>query len=100
MAVSKKKAAPKSKAKAVKPDAESAGFYCYIGPSIRGLIQSGTVYMGTREDALKAAAAAIERRPLIRTLIVPGETLAADRIKVKTPGSALFVNYRRVAQGK
>lgn len=83
-----------------KPDAESAGFFCYIGPTIRGLIQTGAVYVGTRENALKAASAAIERHPLIRTLIVPGETLAADRINIKKPGTALYVNYRRVLRGE
>lgn len=83
-----------------KPDAKGAGFYCYIGPNIRGLIQTGTIYVGTREEALKTAAAAIERHPIIRTLIVPGETLAADRINIKKPGTALYTNYRRILRGE
>lgn len=98
MAVANKPRARPAVEKKRKPG--GAGFSCYIGPTIRGLIQNGTVYMGTREDALKAASAAIERRPLIRTLIVPGDTLAADRINVKKPGTALYRNYQRILRGE
>lgn len=90
-----KRPAPRKKA-----GGNASGFYCYIGPSIRGVIQTGTVYVGTREDALSAAQRAVELAPLIKTLIVPGDTLADDRIKVKTPGTALYQNYRRVLRGK
>ncbi len=99
MAVSNKPRARPSAAK-VKADAKSAGFYCYIGPTIRGLIQNGTVYMGTREGALKAAAPAIERHPLIKTLIVPGDALPVDRINVKKPGTALNRIYQRIIRGE
>ena len=76
---------------------DSSGFYCYIGPSIVGLIQHGTVYRGTRRAALAAAAAAIEKYPLIKTLIVSGDALPEARLKVKKPGNALYKNYQRVA---
>lgn len=76
-----------------KPD----GFYCYIGPSITGLIQRGTIYRGTRKEALAAADAAIQYNPLIKTLIVSGDRLPEARLKVKKPGSALYMNYQRVA---
>lgn len=87
----KKKAAPKG-----------AGFCVYIGPSIVGLMQNGTVYRGTKPEVLKRndVAAAVEKRPLVASLIVSGDTLAADRIKVNTPGNLLYVNYRRLASGK
>ena len=45
--------------KAEKSDSKADGFYCYIGPSITGLIQHGTIYRGTRKKAMAAAAAAI-----------------------------------------
>lgn len=82
-----------------KPDSEAAGFYCYIGPSIPGLIQHGTLYRGTRKKALAAASAAIKKHPLIRTLIVSGENLPEARLKVKKPGNALYKNYQHI-QGK
>lgn len=75
----------------------SAEFFCYIGPSITGLIQHGTVYRGTRRAALAAADAAIQHNPLIRTLIVSGDRLPEARLKVKKPGNALYKNYQRVA---
>lgn len=80
-----------------KPDGSAAGFYCYIGPSLTGLIQSGDIYRGTRTEALKAAAAAIEQQPLVKSLIVSGEELSEARLKVKRPGNALYANYRRIA---
>lgn len=72
------------------------GFYCYIGPSITGLIQHGTIYRGTRKKAMAAAAAAIEKYPLIKTLIVSGDKLPEARLKVKKPGNALYKNYQRI----
>lgn len=71
-------------------------FYCYIGPSITGLIQHGAIYLGTRKKAMAAAAAAIEKYPLIKTLIVSGDKLPEARLKVKKPGNALYKNYQRI----
>lgn len=71
-------------------------FYCYIGPSITGLIQHGAIYRGTRKKAMTAAAAAIEKYPLIKTLIVSGDKLPEARLKVKKPGNALYKNYQRI----
>lgn len=39
---------------------------------------------------------AVERIPLIRTMIVPVTTLAEDRQKLRTPGTAMYANYRRI----
>ncbi len=79
------------------PDGCAAGFYCYIGPNIAGFIQTGTVYRGTRSAALAAAAKAIEKHPLVKSLIVSGDALPEARLKVKQPGNALYRNYRRIA---
>lgn len=75
----------------------NAGFYCYIGPNLKKLIQTGTIFRGTREEALAKAVAAIEAQPLVKTLIVSGDALPAARIKVKTPGNVLYANYRTLA---
>ena len=40
-------------------------FCVYLGPTIVGVIQYGTIYMGSKEQALKTATAAIEKYPLI-----------------------------------
>jgi hypothetical protein len=79
--------------------AESAsGVWCYIGPNIKGVIQTGTLYIGTRTQALDEAAQAIEKKPGIQTMIVSGEALGAARIKVRTPGNALYAAYQKLAK--
>ena len=78
------------------PETCAAGFYCYIGPSITGLIQHGSIYRGTRQAALSAAARAIEKQPLVKTLIVPGDKLPEARLKVKKPGNVLYKNCQRI----
>ncbi len=79
------------------PKDNSSGFYCYIGPSITGVIQHGTIWRGNRTAALAAAAPAIEKYPLVKTLIVSKDMLPEARLKIKRPGNALYVNYRKVA---
>ena len=71
-------------------------FYCYIGPSITGLIQHGDICRGTRKKALAKWDEAIKKYPLIKTLIVSGDKLPEARLKVKKPGNALHKNYQRI----
>lgn len=78
-------------------EANKSGFYIYIGPNIKGLIQTGTIYRGDRANALKMAAAAIEKKPKVKTLIVSGDELPEARLKVKTPGNVLYANYNELA---
>jgi len=82
---------------AKKPVSCAAGFYCYIGPNLPGLISHGAVFKGTLDDALTAASRAIEKKPLVRTLIVSGDDLAEARLKAKTPGNILYVNSKKLA---
>lgn len=78
-------------------EVNESGFYIYIGPNIKGLLQTGSIYRGDRAAALKAAANAIKAYPLVKTLIVSGDVLPDARIKVKTPGNALYANYMKLA---
>ena len=75
-----------STAKKEKPGDTGEGFF----------IQHGAIYRGTRENALTAAATAIEKYPLVKTLIVSGDKLPEARLKVKKPGNALYQNYQRI----
>ncbi len=81
-------------------DGDSAGFCVYIGPTILGVIQSGTVYTGNVKNALASIAPAVERYPEIAHLVVSGDTLPVDRIKVKRPGNLLYVYYHQLISGK
>lgn len=78
-------------------DTNRSGFYIYIGPNIKGLIQTGTIYRGDRDNALKMAGAAIEKQPKVKSLIVAGDALPEARLKVKTPGNILYANYMKLA---
>ncbi len=78
-----------------KPPVNASGFYVYIGPSLRGLIRNGQVFRGSRAKALREAAEAVRAEPLVRRLIVSGDALPEARRKVKTPGNALYANYRK-----
>ena len=86
-------AAPKTAKKkpaAPKKVADTGGFCVYLGP---------TIYRGGRKEVLDFLAPVIEQHPLIASLVVSDETLPADRIKVKTPGNLLYVNYHKLAKG-
>ncbi len=87
-----------AKVSAEKPTAESnqSGFYCYIGPNIKGLIQGGSIFRGTRAEALEKAKKAIQAQPLVKALIVSGDALPKARLQVKKPGNALYVNYQKL----
>lgn len=74
-------------------------FCVYLGPTMMGVIQRGTIYRGGRKEVLDSLAPVIEQHPLIASLVVSDETLPADRIKVKTPGNLLYVNYHKLAKG-
>lgn len=111
MAVKKKKTAPKKDVvvKATettnmepkeKPADDPGRFCVYIGPSIRGVIQSNTIYPGTKQEVQKHLADAIERYPLIAKLISTDKTFAEDRIKVNTAGNVLNVYCNKLATGK
>lgn len=79
-----------------KSGGDAAGFFCYIGPGIPGLIKHGDICRGTRKKALATWDEAIKKYPLIKTLIVSGEKLPEARLKVKQPGNALHKNYQRI----
>ena len=88
------------KKSAGKPAGQSGGFCVYLGPSIRGVITHGKVISGSKAEALEVIAAERAKYPLIGSLVVTGEQLPEARVKVKTPGNLLYVNYRKLAAGK
>ena len=87
---------PVNKEKKAAPVKET-GFFVYLGPSIRGVIQTATVFPGPRSEVEEFLAGPIERYPRIKRLLVSGDTLAEDRVKVKTPGNGLYVAYMKLA---
>ena len=74
---------------------QPCGFCVYLGPTIRGVVQNGTIYEGSLEAVKNQLAAAIEKYPRITALISSGDELAENRVRVKTKGNYLYEENRR-----
>lgn len=74
----------------------SQEFCIYLGPTIRGVIQNGTVLRGDKTAAVQSISSAVAKYPMIADLVVSGDTVAADITKVKTKGNLLNVRYRQL----
>lgn len=72
---------------------ESGGIYVYIGPTIRGVVQNGSIFSGSRESVEEKLASAIEKYPKIKRLIIKDTDLAEAREKIQTSGNGLSVAY-------
>lgn len=65
----------------------------YIGPAIKGVVSSGTVYNNGVPEALIQE---MVEQPVIKSLLVPVEELADARRELTKPGSALKIIYDKV----
>lgn len=75
---------------------KSNKIYCYIGPNIRGYWHTGQIFRGERDSILTESAQLVEKHPLVKTLLIPGGSLSAARLKVKEPGTAHYANYQKL----
>ncbi len=87
---------------AVQQTNTGSGVSVYIGPSVRGVIQTATIFEGSPKDAISSPIGVIacKQRPSIKDLIVDADNLPDAQIKVKTPGEPLYEAYRNVLRGK
>ena len=84
----------KTKRKApVRQEAGKTETVMYIGPTIKNVAATGTLYNNGLPESLKKEA---EKQPAIRNLIVPVGELAAAQRELAVPGSALAVIYGKV----
>lgn len=80
--------------------------YVYIGPSIKGVITSGSIFSGDKKEILSrievnAKAAGTESlMENIGRLIFADANVAAARDKLKAGGNSLSIAYNAVAAGK
>ncbi len=79
---------------------EKDNVYVYIGPSIRGMIISGSIWRGTKKQVLSLLSDVVEKYPRVERLIVPSDTLAEARKKVKIEGNSLSNAYRNLFSEK
>ena len=95
-AVEKTPPEPEPQPKKEKPAEGTGGFCVYLGPSIHGAILSGTIFSTDKKTTLANSERILKDYPLIADLIVPGDILPESRIKVKTPGNLLYMNYNKL----
>lgn len=75
---------------------KSNKIYCYIGPNIRGHWHTGQIFRGERDSILGDSAELVAKHPLVKTLLIPGESLPVARLKVREPGTAHYANYHKL----
>ncbi len=75
---------------------DEASFFMYLGPTILGVIQSASIYTGTRKGVEKLLSDTIEKYPRIKALLVSDKTIAEDRFNVNKPGTRLYAEYHRL----
>lgn len=67
----------------------------YIGPSIAGIVNQGTVFAGGYPPKVREM---VERKPFLAELFVPVGELAQARKELKDPGSRLGLLCRRAEE--
>ena len=73
-----------------------AGVYVYLGPSIRGVIQKGTIFRGAKGEIVKRFSSS-ELLPDIDKLIVPDKELISVKSKIEQGGNPYSYAYRRLS---
>lgn len=85
--------------KAPKPKAaDDGGIYVYVGPSIRGTIQNGSIHRGTRESVMETLRFAIEKFPMIERLIVADKDIASAKTKIAHGNNSLSLAFRELSK--
>ncbi|MCI7419386.1 MAG: hypothetical protein MSS65_07250 [Clostridium sp.] len=87
------KATAKAVTKTTKATVEKTGTVIYIGPTIRNVAVSGTIYNNGVPKKLKDMS---ERHPVIKKLIVAVEKLPDAAQELGTKGTVLYTCYDKV----
>ncbi|MBQ8208113.1 MAG: hypothetical protein IJZ89_05210 [Clostridia bacterium] len=78
--------------------AREDGIFVYIGPSIRGVIQNGSIFRGTKDEVLEKNSAALAFCPKIERLIVSDSEIMSAKKKIKEGGNSVSIAYRAVIE--
>ena len=66
----------------------------YIGPSLpAGLLKTNKIMIGTEEEIMKELAAALEKYPLVKKMLVPVEKMAEKKNRAAMEGNILNKYY-------
>lgn len=77
---------------------QSEKFCIYLGPTISGVIQKGTIYTGDKAQAESILCEAIKRYPLIKQLIVDEQGLCEARVRLSQKDSFLNAVYKKLSK--
>lgn len=62
----------------------------YVGPTLpKGQLKQNTIFIGTQQEIEKELGTVLAKYPIAKNLLVPVASLAAAKVKVKTPGNVL-----------
>jgi len=88
----------KNLAAEIRTEKSETGFCVYIGPTIVGLIQNGTIYQGSKKELMASPelAPVMQKYPLAADLLISGERLAVSRQLLKQPGNLLHNKYKQL----
>ncbi len=75
---------------------DTKGVFVYLGPSIRGVVTNGRVFMGTKAEIYERLSGGIEKYPLIAKFIFRDRDVAAAREKLSDKKGAVYVAYNRL----
>lgn len=86
-----------NKAQKKKPS-EDHEVFVYVGPSIRGVIQNGTIYYGPKESVFESLCDAIKKYPMISKLVVRDTEVAEAREKITNRNNLLSIAYSELSK--
>ena len=89
-----------AKHKYAKAPAVESGVFVYIGPTIRGAVQNGSIFRGTETEVKDKIAALVEDKEHIKRLVVRDVDLSAAKEKLRKGGNSLSVAYRAMLTAK
>lgn len=83
------------------PKKKSSGTSLYIGPSIKGILQTRTIIPCHVEDieSRPEIAIALKQRPAIKGLIIDGADFFKAKEELEDHGSDLYKLYKEVSRG-
>ena len=83
--------------KQTKDTADESGIYVYIGPTIRGVVQKGSIFRGNEKDKVIARA---EDKEHVKRLMIRDIDLASAKEKLRKGGNSLSVAYSALLSAK
>ena len=74
---------------------EKTEIYVYVGPTVRGVLQSGTIYRGKKADIIGTLA---EKYPQIEKLTVKSSETAEARRKIQNGEGIISLAYKTLSE--